>query len=599
VPFYDGCELLIPRGDDYFGQWMIYAMKAESFHPAEVLEASTWFDLPEDEEAAYDAPFPSRIYMAGPRVFPSLINEIPGQTEQAWTALGSFERPFLTLWAANDPGLQGSCETQQAWIDHVPGALGQPHDRLPEAGHFLQDDQGEELAARLVDFYATEIMDPMTRGDRYCEIILLYQNGSMIEGEIWGTQGLNECPAASWDALDSADIQAETGALAVIMNGPRLILPNSGVEPGGGSGSSDRRFFGDLEMAFKGTVEIDPAHLPPGQGNLAYVETIARRTATFIFNEGEEIYELLAPDGAVYVMKSVSQIVDPSLSLDDLPTLGSRLALPPGWSYSPRVLDEDFHLVAEGIMINLQDDLQNTYQKHVTDDPSALNNPYFAPAAARAAGVGDSFFLTDATINNAGAAEAGYVFLWLPRDEDNSDPITSETFTLAPGASAIYTDILGSVFDLGDGALGALLLVADSAELVFMTRTYNQADAGTFGQGMPGVTADELITAGERKRLVFFVENDAYRTNLGLVNASPAPMTIRWEGFSADGTPVMSGAVDMPPWGNTQINRVFSDETPVLGAYVDVWTETPGGAFTAYGSLLDNGTADPTTILPR
>jgi hypothetical protein len=116
---------------------------------------------------------------------------------------------------------------------------------------------------------------------------------------------------------------------------------------------------------------------------------------------------------------------------------------------------------------------------------------------------------------------------------------------------------------------------------------------------MPGITADELITAGERNRLVFFVENSAYRTNLGLLNATPAPITIRWEGFNPDGTPVMSGSVDMPPWGNTQINRVFSDETPVLGAYVDVWTETPGGAFTAYGSLLDNGTADPTTILPR
>ena len=30
----------------------------------------TWFDLPSAEEAAYDAPFPSREYMAGPRTFP-------------------------------------------------------------------------------------------------------------------------------------------------------------------------------------------------------------------------------------------------------------------------------------------------------------------------------------------------------------------------------------------------------------------------------------------------------------------------------------------------------------------------------------------------
>ena len=602
VPFYDGCELLIPREDNsYFGEWMIYAMKAESFHPAEVLEASTWFDLPEDEEAAYDAPFPSRIYMAGPRIFPSLINEMPGQTEQAWTSLGSFERPFLTLWAANDPGAQGSCETQQGWIDHVPGAVGQPHDRLPEAGHFLQDDQGEEIAWRLVDFYATEVEDPMTRGDRYCEIILLYLNAPMIEGEIWGTQGLNECPAASWDALDSTAIQTETGALAVIMNGPRLILPNSGVEPGGGSGSSDRRFFGDLEMAFKGNLEIDPADIDPGQGNLAYVETIARRTATFIFNEGEEIYELLSPDGAVYVMKSVSQIVDPSLSLDDLATLGSRLALPSGWSYAPRMLTERFLLVAEGEMINLQDDLQNTYQRVTEDDPSepTLDDFYFAGAVAKTAGAEGSFWVTDVTISNTGNSLVSYVFLWLPRGEDNSEPTTSGMFTLSAGRSVIYSDVLRSVFGLGDGEVGSILMAADSSDLVFMTRTYNETEVGTYGQGMYGVTTEDLITAGQRRRMVFFVENEAFRSNLGLLNATAAPISIRWEGFTTDGTPVCAGSVELPPLGNTQVNRVFADEAPVLGAYVDVWTETPGGAFTAYGSLVDNGTSDPTTILPR
>jgi haloalkane dehalogenase len=69
----------------------------------------------------------------------------------------AFERPFLTLWASNDPGNLGSCEAQQIFIDNVPGAVDQPHDRLPEASHFLQDDQGEEIARRLVEFYATPI----------------------------------------------------------------------------------------------------------------------------------------------------------------------------------------------------------------------------------------------------------------------------------------------------------------------------------------------------------------------------------------------------------------------------------------------------------
>jgi haloalkane dehalogenase len=178
VPFYDGCDPILVAEEGYFGDWMAYAMTAESFQPSVVVEAMTWYDLTPEEEAAYDAPFPSRTYLAGPRVFPSLVNELGGNTAEAWAGLTSFEKPFLTIWASNDPGNLGSCEAQQRFIDNVPGAEGQPHDRLPEASHFLQDDQGTEIAARLVDWYGSldentpsasatghGLCDPAQRGD--------------------------------------------------------------------------------------------------------------------------------------------------------------------------------------------------------------------------------------------------------------------------------------------------------------------------------------------------------------------------------------------------------------------------------------------------
>ncbi len=160
VPFYDGCELIVPstdwwwQGGGDFGVWVRYSMSAESFRPSEVLEAMTWFDLSPGEEAAYDAPFPSRIYMGAPRTFPSFVNELGGQNAEAWEGLTSFDRPVLTLWAANDPGNLGQCATQEGLIADIAGARNQPHDRLPESSHFLQDDQGTEIATRLVDWYA-------------------------------------------------------------------------------------------------------------------------------------------------------------------------------------------------------------------------------------------------------------------------------------------------------------------------------------------------------------------------------------------------------------------------------------------------------------
>ncbi len=54
----------------------------------------------------------------------------------------------------------------------------------------------------------------------------------------------------------------------------------------------------------------------------------------------------------------------------------------------------------------------------------------------------------------------------------------------------------------------------------------------------------------------------------------------------------------LDPWGNDQLNRVFEDYQPVNG-YVEVWTPQPFKSFFCYGSVLDNVTSDPTTILPQ
>ena len=151
---YDGCELIAPGDPNFFPDWMVYSMTAEDYTAGSIVEALTWFDLTPEVEAAYDAPFPNRTYMAGTRVFPSLVLEVGGMNNEAWAGLQSFDRPFLTLWGANDPGSLGACATQQNFIDNVPGAEGQPHDRLAEASHFLQSDQGTELATRMVEWLA-------------------------------------------------------------------------------------------------------------------------------------------------------------------------------------------------------------------------------------------------------------------------------------------------------------------------------------------------------------------------------------------------------------------------------------------------------------
>ena len=64
----------------------------------------------------------------------------------AWERLGAWEKPFLTLFGAADPILGRGDRPLQA---HVPGAQGQPHARL-DGSHFVQEDQGPEIARRVL-----------------------------------------------------------------------------------------------------------------------------------------------------------------------------------------------------------------------------------------------------------------------------------------------------------------------------------------------------------------------------------------------------------------------------------------------------------------
>ena len=117
-----------------------------------VIAGATVRPVSDDVRAAYDAPFPDESYKAGARMFPVLVPTEPDLEEArnnqaAWKVLAQYERPFLTLFGDGDPVTAGAEKVFQA---KVPGAADQPHKIIREAGHFIQEDAGEELADELV-----------------------------------------------------------------------------------------------------------------------------------------------------------------------------------------------------------------------------------------------------------------------------------------------------------------------------------------------------------------------------------------------------------------------------------------------------------------
>ena len=136
-----------------FMQWLEFSKSSPKFDIGKVIDKGTVFELSEEVIAAYNAPFPSEEHKAGARIFPSLVpisseNPEAANNQAAWGKLMQWNKPFLTVFGDSDPIMKGA---EKFFIQVIPGAKGQPHSHV-HAGHFSQEDQGDELAKILTDF---------------------------------------------------------------------------------------------------------------------------------------------------------------------------------------------------------------------------------------------------------------------------------------------------------------------------------------------------------------------------------------------------------------------------------------------------------------
>ncbi len=137
----------------FFQTWIRYSLTAPDFTPSQVVQVASYIDLPPEELAGYDVPFPSFIYKAAVRSFPSMVAAIEQNNVPAWENLGKFTRPFLFLGGELDLNM-GRRENQERLTKHIPGAKGQPHERYPHAAHFIQEDEGKRLGEKVAEFIA-------------------------------------------------------------------------------------------------------------------------------------------------------------------------------------------------------------------------------------------------------------------------------------------------------------------------------------------------------------------------------------------------------------------------------------------------------------
>ena len=123
--------------------------------PGQLIRISAVAELADEVVEAYNAPFPTPESKAGVLAFPE---QVPTEMDHpnavtmldVRAALERWEKPALVLFSDSDPIF--STVAAEHMASRIPGAG--PAEFIAGAGHFLQEEKGEEIAARIVRFLA-------------------------------------------------------------------------------------------------------------------------------------------------------------------------------------------------------------------------------------------------------------------------------------------------------------------------------------------------------------------------------------------------------------------------------------------------------------
>lgn len=210
---------------------------------------------------------------------------------------------------------------------------------------------------------------------------------------------------------------------------------------------------------------------------------------------------------------------------------------------------------------------------------------------AQTDGVGGSQWRTELNLFNAGSESASVDLIFIP---GAGASLQSRTIFLGSRQSATYNNALLDLFGISSGA-GALAVEAtsptSSPNLKVSSRTFTGGERGTYGQGVPDVTASDL----PQTVYIAGLESDsAFRTNIGLVNRSSSPVQATLLLMDAAGAQV--GVAVVPLLANSFQQASLGWFFPQSGDHARLTLRVSAGAANAlsvYASVVDNITQDP------
>jgi hypothetical protein len=244
---------------------------------------------------------------------------------------------------------------------------------------------------------------------------------------------------------------------------------------------------------------------------------------------------------------------------------------------------------------------------NVTTDPLAVmpvdvskivNNRYVVPGMAELPN-GVNNFHSDLRVYNGGPAEVSATLTYYP--QGNGTPVTAAR-QIASGAILTVDNVLPALFNATNTGGSIVVTTSAPSALVATGRTYTNVEGGgTYGQFIPGIMPEEGVGRNDGALHVLQLEqSDRFRSNLGLAELTGNSVTVRVSLTLPDSKTTPSVNVDLAPNEFRQLGRVIESligsGTQTYNSRITIEVLAGNGRVTAYGSVIDNESKDPTYV---
>jgi len=202
-------------------------------------------------------------------------------------------------------------------------------------------------------------------------------------------------------------------------------------------------------------------------------------------------------------------------------------------------------------------------------------------------------FRTDVRAFNPSYTKAITVQAYLlPVGNVDNSAVAPVSFEIPARQQKLYDDVLASLF--GATGLAGVRFTSDD-DFAATARIYAQASSGTLGQFETGVES----TAALRKGAILQLKsNSTFRTNVGFQNTEAAAATVALTLYGSNNAVAKEATLTIQPRGvvaPTEIGALMGGG--ITADLSDCWLSFDSDrALVAYGSVVDNGTTDPTFV---